>query len=500
MNLPKMKNTLIALLFFASFNLNAQIPDSLQVELPWEVVRLNDCEKTMGEGPRTENENVAIQVLSDVTENGGLGLCSSRTKTWGIYDELGDIEYTYVQLGSPAVGNPLICQEDLIITSDQLPYILNIDQVVLNPNDDHLYSFDYNDLNRTEVIIETEDEANYDFYMYNHTLLKVCKLNVYISDCEDDIILNFPESAEIEFNMEPYIELTPEMLGVEIDYPCGTFTTDVRVGNSNKNILPSSAVGKVVPVTVKANFDDGNEYLKIIQVTVSGVKPDPISMFIEDKNFSAGETLSFEVWSEDIPGLVTWGLQMKFIDAEVLEVQSSEVFTNVPHNIYPSGSEVRALWVPADALPIDLESNSTWFTLVITPNIDGSTIDIFDTELDPWSEIVVEDDNYTFTFPAEFIFNVAPRDILDIEDEYDDLNVRIYPNPASGLLTIEGLDNQGQAASVELFDLQGKLVLKENLNANNEKLTLNISDLPAGMFVLKAQSGKISYTTKISKF
>lgn len=499
MKLPKMKNIQFILLLVLSLQLSAQVPDSLNVTLPWETVRLDDCTKSMGEGPKTENDNVHIQLTSDIIEEDTQGGCYSRVRTWNIIDWLGSEVYTFEQSRLPIFGDALICQEDMLLTYDQLPFTLNIDNVVLNQSSGNEYSFSYNDVNDIERVIETEEEANFEFYMYEHTYRQVCKLNVYLTQCEEDIVLNFPESVDIEFNKEPYIELTSEMLGIEIVYPCGNFTTEIIVDNSNSNLLPASFIGRVVPAKVVVTFDDGNKYIKIVELIVGGIKPDPIDMFIEDKSFTAGETIELEVWSEEVAGLVAWQLQLQFENTEVLGIEKSELFAEVPFNILDLGNTVKALWFPSDGLSVNVESDATWFTLVVKPDFNGSTLDIFQTAHDPWSLIAIDDVNYIFEYEAEFVFNIAPRDVLDVEDEFEFKSIDVFPNPSSENVNIVGLSNPNSPAKVEIFNLEGKLLLKEEYTIHNSIITLDISELPTGIFILKTQNGNSLSSHKISK-
>jgi hypothetical protein len=61
--------------------------------------------------------------------------------------------------------------------------------------------------------------------------------------------------------------------------------------------------------------------------------------------------------------------------------------------------------------------------------------------------------------------------------------VRVYPNPTSDYIHIEGLET---GTSIELYDLSGKLVKNEKLKNNNA--VLDVQSLPAGLYTLKITS------------
>jgi subtilisin family serine protease len=69
-------------------------------------------------------------------------------------------------------------------------------------------------------------------------------------------------------------------------------------------------------------------------------------------------------------------------------------------------------------------------------------------------------------------------------------DVMIFPNPADDEIIIKGMPN----AEVELYDMRGKTVLKNNLNRFN---TLDISDLKPGIYLIKASLNERLLQTKI---
>jgi hypothetical protein len=71
----------------------------------------------------------------------------------------------------------------------------------------------------------------------------------------------------------------------------------------------------------------------------------------------------------------------------------------------------------------------------------------------------------------------------------------IYPNPTSHWLTLEWTGSS--AYSIALFDLQGRLLIPQQIWATNTQLDL--SPFPAGLYLLKAQSKEGIVTRKIIK-
>ncbi len=75
-------------------------------------------------------------------------------------------------------------------------------------------------------------------------------------------------------------------------------------------------------------------------------------------------------------------------------------------------------------------------------------------------------------------------------------NFQVYPNPASDVLNINGRNNMN-LSSVQLTDLNGRVVKTQNVAGVSSQL--NISDLNAGVYLLKVTSPQGVGTTKVIK-
>ncbi len=72
--------------------------------------------------------------------------------------------------------------------------------------------------------------------------------------------------------------------------------------------------------------------------------------------------------------------------------------------------------------------------------------------------------------------------ILSVE-EFDDLNLRIFPNPATSYVEIS-LSDFSTLKEVRIFSTQGNLVLNEKLNSTNRE-RISVEDLSSGVYLLQ---------------
>src|SRR5690606_20223934 len=94
----------------------------------------------------------------------------------------------------------------------------------------------------------------------------------------------------------------------------------------------------------------------------------------------------------------------------------------------------------------------------------------------------------TWYIAANFIYSEDCS--LHINDTSQTI-ITLYPNPTTTTVIIEGVDT----AQVEVFSLSGKKVL-ETYNTN----TLNVSNLPTGMYLLKIHGNNSIITQKLLVF
>ena len=94
----------------------------------------------------------------------------------------------------------------------------------------------------------------------------------------------------------------------------------------------------------------------------------------------------------------------------------------------------------------------------------------------------------------------ASRPIID-SSENQFRNVQVYPNPVQNTLTTDFEINNKEPISFRLLDVQGREILSdtdENLIKGRRLKELDISKVPAGVYILKIASGGSISTQKVT--
>ena len=97
---------------------------------------------------------------------------------------------------------------------------------------------------------------------------------------------------------------------------------------------------------------------------------------------------------------------------------------------------------------------------------------------------------------------IDPDSVLDTDQpDVNALGMEVRPNPATDVVTLTFGEAAPGPVQVLLFSADGRLVSQqntENIQAG-QMFTLDVQQLPAGMYVLRVESSKGSSVTKVTK-
>ena len=79
--------------------------------------------------------------------------------------------------------------------------------------------------------------------------------------------------------------------------------------------------------------------------------------------------------------------------------------------------------------------------------------------------------------------------------EYNEINVKVYPNPTTGIITVKG--DLGKNFNVKVIDITGRLILEKNTNEAYQQIDLN--RFPDGIYFIRVSDGKAAGTRKVIK-
>lgn len=121
------------------------------------------------------------------------------------------------------------------------------------------------------------------------------------------------------------------------------------------------------------------------------------------------------------------------------------------------------------------------------------TNSIFSISSDPSQEYTWEHDTINFSYSSKTIYVSLPENI-----RYDDNKFMVYPNPAvnQAAITVNGIS---QEAEISIMDIQGKIIkrIRNKPIDNNLYLSIDVSNLNKGIYIINIRSEKYSQTKKL---
>lgn len=88
--------------------------------------------------------------------------------------------------------------------------------------------------------------------------------------------------------------------------------------------------------------------------------------------------------------------------------------------------------------------------------------------------------------------------LLAVENIQQEIAVQVFPNPTSGMVTIQN-DRNLNIKNVEIYSNSGQLIQNFNLNKNSKSMSLDINKLTKGTYLFKINSESGSNSVKVIK-
>mgnify|MGYP002141620875 CR=1 FL=1 len=68
--------------------------------------------------------------------------------------------------------------------------------------------------------------------------------------------------------------------------------------------------------------------------------------------------------------------------------------------------------------------------------------------------------------------------------------LRIFPNPADQILTLEALDNTPETLTYAIYSSLGQMIREEKLSFEGANATVKLNDLANGLYIISIRTGK----------
>ncbi len=82
--------------------------------------------------------------------------------------------------------------------------------------------------------------------------------------------------------------------------------------------------------------------------------------------------------------------------------------------------------------------------------------------------------------------------ITNVEEQFLEQKFSVFPNPTRDMLVIEGKDEMAEPFKIDLYDINGKLLLQKDMSTERE--TIDLSAFSKGSYILQIKNSNQQYS------
>jgi len=207
-------------------------------------------------------------------------------------------------------------------------------------------------------------------------------------------------------------------------------------------------------------------------------------------SFLVGSTYNNYEFNETTAGTFTQNLQTANGCDSIVTLTLTTYTTQIPSNIISQ--------VQSDNIQISWQGNSERYRIyrneVLLASVSSNTFNDYDVEQSTeycYEISAIVNDQETETSSPECVTFLKIN-----EPNVKDIQVKLYPNPASNKTTLE-ITELRTDANVILYDMLGKELKTYSVKAKQDKLNIDLQDLNKGIYYIKISSQNHTSTKKI---
>jgi hypothetical protein len=181
----------------------------------------------------------------------------------------------------------------------------------------------------------------------------------------------------------------------------------------------------------------------------------------------------------------------------------SDTATNLQKWQFPNGITIEPgsyliVWadedLTEDGLHADFKLSASGESVILS-KADGTIVDSIDYTTQTANVSYARNPNGTGNFVTQApTFNGNNQTLSVNENEYQNYDIAIYPNPSSSNINIISAFTLG---TIEIYNLMGQKVFTQNESSN--QVLINVSHLPSGNYLLKCYSNAKTSTSRFVK-
>ena len=91
------------------------------------------------------------------------------------------------------------------------------------------------------------------------------------------------------------------------------------------------------------------------------------------------------------------------------------------------------------------------------------------------------------------------KNVTSIYDIQANEQIKIYPNPTTGKFVISEIETLGNMFKVDVIDFQGKIIYSSVYSDFGNKISIDLSTYPKGLYLIRLSNNDATYQKKVIK-
>ncbi|MGI9580229.1 M64 family metallopeptidase [Chryseobacterium sp. RRHN12] len=185
---------------------------------------------------------------------------------------------------------------------------------------------------------------------------------------------------------------------------------------------------------------------------------------------------------------------------EKIHTLLSPVDSYTPSNTSSLDATSPVTFTVNEILPVPNTLVNSWKLNNITLPSTGNTLTLNPSQLNAANNTLifsvtdgtslVNVDGHNTLHVTNIIWSLNTSTLHSMEITAEEKRYELYPNPTEGIFYIKGRQNFKKDVKVEVYDTSGKLMNAQFMQKDPLTLTVNIRNLPAGMYVINVKENK----------
>lgn len=261
--------------------------------------------------------------------------------------------------------------------------------------------------------------------------------------------------------------------------------------------VPNLCTEGVLELQIQTAYNPIVNISMVNDVTCNGDANGSIILEIQDQ-----ELVESITWNNDLTGAAIENLEAGSYTATiVMDLACSIILEETfvvggPEALEISGLEALPINdTPGGASDFEVSGGSEPYSFVWTDS-DGETIS--ESELLELDQVENAGD-YTLTVTDDNDCVISQLITITDLDELSDLDFSIYPNPANDVLNVLLPLNVLSNLTFEIIDARGRIVMNTSLVGIQNLLSINVSSLESGIYILQLSDGSVQSSERFIK-